>query len=51
MHDRRFERVMIEDRGHQERRESRLALRGLLRLAPDLREQRIGARQSDDVGP
>ena len=48
--DRALQRLMVEDRGHQEGGELGLAPHRLLRLLADPREQRIVAREPDDAG-
>ena len=50
MDDGALERLVVQDRRHQERRELRLAPRGLLRFGADAREQRIVAADADQMG-
>ena len=48
--DRALERLMVEDRRHQEGGELGLAPHRLLRLLPDAGEQRIASGKPDDPG-
>ena len=48
--DRAFQRLVVEDRRHQERRELRLAPHRLLRFLADSRKQRIAAGEPDNPG-